>query len=680
MKKKHTLLFLGMLFMLTILIAMAPQRTSAEGIYDSITVDNRVYIPEVKDGKYTYMLPYEADVSGIYDINSKPADLTVMKGSQGVAALWLNMTEEDCAFMHKTKGNEAVITADIFNVSDDTQKILAAPAEVKGRGNVSWTRAKKSYQVKFDSKQDVLGMGKSKRWILLPASYDLSMVRNALGFELSKRLEMEYACDYRYVDLYMAGRYYGVYIICEKIELKKHRVDIDSVDDSIEAALGKDVFLSDMSPIFENGDYSTAIVGANRIDMTGGYHLEFDNYYENKYQFTTEKDCRVTINAPEMISDGKDVKTNEAYTYIKEFVQKAEDAVYGTDEKELLKYIDIESFAKMWLIKDFMADADATNNMHFWKESDITGDGLIHAGPAWDFDCTMDRDSTSVKSAKYQFVNEDRDGSAKWLGDLLKHQVFRDELLKQYNQYKYLFTTETVNGVKTSPLRETVIQLVDSYAESSKMDTVRWTGTADFCKNITDFDDADREVSANVVKAFIIKRNDYLDERMGEVKAMISPEVVPEPTQEPDNPNNPNSDVMPTPTVSPHILPRETPTICPTAPPANDLSDNISKTPDPGFDVTKQLEKGDKIRDKKGTAIYLVKSVKKGKIKVSLHKLLNKKVKRYKVPKKVVLYNGKKANVTAISSGAFKKCKKLKKVVAGENIKSIGKGARKYLK
>ena len=675
MNKKHTFHFVIVLFIVTMVTVMAPQKTLAEGIYDGITIDGREYKPEIREDKYTYMLPYEADVSEIYDEESKPEDLTIMKGSEAVAALWVNMSETDCELMHGDKGRKISVTADIFNVSDDSQQILAASAEIKGRGNVSWTRAKKSYQIKFDEKQDVLGMGSAKRWILIPASYDLSMVRNAVAFELAERLGMEYACDYKYVDLYLGGRYYGVYILCEKIELKKNRVDIESVDDNIEKVLGKDVMLSDVDVRFENDDYSTAIVGDVRIDLTGGYHLEFDNYYEDIYQFKTQKNCRVTIDSPEMISDGKDVKTNDAYRYIIDFVQKAENAVYSNDEEELLKYIDIESFAKMWIMKDYLGEADATNNMHFWKESSVTGDGLIHAGPAWDYDCSMDRDSTSASTAIYQYVNMESDGSAKWLGDLLHHQVFRDELLKQYYIFEYLFTTETVNGEKTCSMRDFAIQEMASYTDSSKMDTARWTGTEDFCKIGPDFDDADRAVSGNVVKSFLIKRNEYFAERMGEIKEMVTvpyPEPTPDPNATPVPTTAPTSSPTEVPTVAPTKLPTQTPVVIPTPVPAN----NVTATPAPA----KVPKRGDKIKDKKGTAIYLVKTVKKGKIEVNLYKLLNKKVKRYKVPKTVVLANGRKAKITEISSGAFKKCKKLRRVIVGKNIKKIGKGARKFLK
>lgn len=482
-------------------------------------------------------------------------------------------------------------------------------------------------------------MGKAKKWILLPVSYDLSMVRNAVAFEMAQKLDMEYTPDYRHVDLYMAGRYYGVYTLCEKPEMKKHRIDVDSVDDNIEKVLGKDVKLSDVNVEFHNKDYSTAVVDGKQIDLTGGYNLEFDNYPESFYQFQTKKGCRVTINEPEMISNGDDVDKNDAYRYIRVFMKQAEAAVYGYDEEELKKYIDIESFAKMFIMKDFTAEGDANRNMHIWKESNITGDGLLHAGPAWDYDCSMDRDNLSINKPQWQAVTMNSDGSGKWLGDLLRHKVYRDEIVKQYELHKDLFTTVKVDGVNTSPLRERALEIASTYTESSKMDTVRWTGVEDFCAK-QNFTDADREASLKVVCAFVVNRNDYFAKRINKISKMVSPvnpNATPTPTPQPTN--------VPTPTpLEGYAAPTETPKGIAANSPSLEPSVTQTKTKKP-----KKVKKGDKIKDKTKTALYLVKSVKKGKIEVSLYKLLKKNKKSFTVPATVKLANGKKGKVTAIS-------------------------------
>lgn len=44
---------------------------------------------------------------------------------------------------------------------------VSSDVTVKGRGNTTWGLPKKPYQIKLDSKQDILGMGKNKTWVLL---------------------------------------------------------------------------------------------------------------------------------------------------------------------------------------------------------------------------------------------------------------------------------------------------------------------------------------------------------------------------------------------------------------------------------------------------------------------------------------------------------------------------------
>lgn len=56
-------------------------------------------------------------------------------------------------------------------------------AEVKGRGNYTWTLAKKPYQIKLDGSKPVLGMGSAKTWILLANYADMSLMRNKLAYD-----------------------------------------------------------------------------------------------------------------------------------------------------------------------------------------------------------------------------------------------------------------------------------------------------------------------------------------------------------------------------------------------------------------------------------------------------------------------------------------------------------------
>lgn len=84
----------------------------------------------------------------------------------------------------------------------------------------------------------------------------------------------------------------------------------------------------------------------------------------------------------------------------------------------------------------------------------MTGDGRIHAGPAWDFDNIMVRDedfASVVKRAGEERITDAHadykprdktsaaDYNARWIAQLMRHKVFREEVTRQYEKYKDLF-------------------------------------------------------------------------------------------------------------------------------------------------------------------------------------------------------------------------------------------------
>lgn len=63
---------------------------------------------------------------------------------------------------------------------------------------------------------------------------------------------------------------------------------------------------------------------------------------------------------------------------------------YTTDSKgerhALSDYIDIESLARMYLLQEFSMNLDSgITSFYLYKDSDLTGDGKLHAAPVWDF-------------------------------------------------------------------------------------------------------------------------------------------------------------------------------------------------------------------------------------------------------------------------------------------------------
>lgn len=112
------------------------------------------------------------------------------------------------------------------------------PLWIKGRGNASWSMTeKKSYRLKLDEKASVLGITPDKDWVLVSNYFDKSLIRNAVAHRMAAQMEyLYYTPTHIMVDLFINGEYRGVYSICDKIEVSKRKINIDTSGDIEEPA------------------------------------------------------------------------------------------------------------------------------------------------------------------------------------------------------------------------------------------------------------------------------------------------------------------------------------------------------------------------------------------------------------------------------------------------------------
>ena len=102
----------------------------------------------------------------------------------------------------------------------DTEKgehFVEQTAQIRGRGNSTLERfSKNPYKIKFESKQDFFDNGKAKTWVLLADYRDYSLIRNLLAYEVGEEMSELYATpDCQSVEVYLNGKYHGVYLLCE---------------------------------------------------------------------------------------------------------------------------------------------------------------------------------------------------------------------------------------------------------------------------------------------------------------------------------------------------------------------------------------------------------------------------------------------------------------------------------
>ena len=220
--------------------------------------------------------------------------------------------------------------------------------EIKGRGNSTWDYLKKPYQISFNNKVDLLKLGKAKKWVLLASRADHTFLRNDIAFRLAEMLELKYNHRGEFVELYFDGEYEGLYYLIQKIDIAKNSVDLRT---------------------------------------NGGLLFELDNVYADE----DNEEYYVSVSGNTLVL--KDIKQDNEETrdWIVEVflnnVNKLETLAKMGNYDEVSKIIDVESFAKYYLVNEFAVNPDAYSTSFYLYKDGI--EDKIHAGPVWDFDLAL---------------------------------------------------------------------------------------------------------------------------------------------------------------------------------------------------------------------------------------------------------------------------------------------------
>lgn len=319
---------------------------------------------------------------------------------------------------------------------------------IRGRGNSTWSADKKPYKLKLTKKADLFGMGKNKHWILLANRYDNSLMRNKMTYWLGKELGMEYTPECVFVDVVMNGEYLGSYYLCEQVRVGTGRVDIDDLEENEETMNATDL-----------------------PTITGGYLLSLSPYEDDKLEklyFQTSRQNEFLIESPSF----EDYQNDAQYNYIKDYVQKTEDAIYGSNFKDsngtsYTEYMDIDSAVDYYWIQELSMNGDAfiTSSTYLYKKRD----GKLYWGPLWDFDFVAwgDYDYSDTPYCE-GFTQTDQI----WFAQLLKDPEFVQKLAARWSVIREKLNEICEDG-----------GLLDQYQEQLKVsqyyDREKW-GAYDF--------------------------------------------------------------------------------------------------------------------------------------------------------------------------------------------------------
>lgn len=297
----------------------------------------------------------------------------------------------------KEEYKSALISINCEN-ADGFDPLPQTEVKIKGRGNSTWEWEKKPYQIKFSVKTKVLGMSAAKKWVLLANYNDKSLIRNNVAAAMSLQLGFEYTAKQYPVDVFINGEYMGVYTIGEKIEVADGRVELatsNSADCGMLIEMGGK----------EDGD----------IEDLDYFHLDILKHMAVVYPDDEER-------------------TREHTAYIKDYMQKTEDAIVSLNGYQ--DYIDIDSVID-WLI---MTELTYNLDCCFRRSCFFTKDagGLLKMGPVWDYDTSFgnlykDYDNYKAFASLSQDKGYIRDN---WITYLMTDNSFRVRLRDRWDEKK----------------------------------------------------------------------------------------------------------------------------------------------------------------------------------------------------------------------------------------------------
>lgn len=278
--------------------------------------------------------------------------------------------------------------------------VYEADTQIRGRGNSTWeSYPKKAYALKLDTKANFIGTGKTRHWVLLANWGDRTLLRNQVAFEAARRTSLEWTPSGIFVELYLNSPdtgedavYQGIYWLGEKIRVEGSHFEADYL------------YSFDMADRKEE-DYSA-----------------WGHYYKGgEWQ---EGEIPVVLKYP----DKDDYPLYYWISYLKDAsllaLQDKEDAIYHLATGEWKKKLDLNTFCDWYLVNELCCNGEPRHPKSCFY---YIRDGILYAGPVWDFDYATFRIYSEVPRLRLR--------SSIYYFQLFPLQEFRSRLIARW---KYL--------------------------------------------------------------------------------------------------------------------------------------------------------------------------------------------------------------------------------------------------
>lgn len=416
--------------------------------------------------------------------------------------LTIDPLQKDSIFADREHRAKAFVTI----ISEENDTLLESNLQIKTRGNSTFRFDKKSFSLKFPKRAKILGLDKSKSFVLLANSMDPTFIHNAVAFDLARAIDLP-APKYTYIRLYINNDYIGLYQMTNKVEVNKHSLNITNLEKANKQCnpapissytrfcYGNAKMNNGVAYNREKGSIKGVLLDHTPDDISGGYIIDnsgFDwVYIKSPSGFVSAAGDPVRIRSPKYASPEETAYIATVYNRMESAILSA-DGINSETGKHYSEYMDMPSFVRYYLIQELIENVDAgKSSFYMYKYCDAVST-KIFVGPVWDCDNSFGATifpSCNNPRALYA-ASQQGDMGEPHSGNLLYH-------LYQHKEFR-----DSVRQVYFSELRPAVLQ----YLNENKIDSLA-AGIGFYAKN--EVTDHARQI--NQMKQFLTDRLDYLD-------------------------------------------------------------------------------------------------------------------------------------------------------------------------
>lgn len=338
---------------------------------------------------------FEIDKEYELTINDRKAKKLTILRSANVATMFIETASGSMDNVHNDKEHKEKALITLYTANGDLDYKSDYKDKIRGHGNATWEMEKKPYNIYLERSAGLLGMNGASKWILLANAYDETNLRSKLINDFIKKTEPYegFSTECEFVDLYLNGEYRGLYLCCPDTAANMNNTIGDDIEYFFGTASASQVKASD----------------TNNFEINTGAWIE--------------------VKLPDICSKDK-LKSLKSYLKEMQSVLLNDDGSPQTN-KNWEDYIDLDSWARKYLIEEIFLNCDTAGSQNFYigKKSE-----KIYIGTCWDYDGTLG--SVAYMSDPHCFVANrdwvDQGRYTPWYNALWKKEKFRSYVIDLY--------------------------------------------------------------------------------------------------------------------------------------------------------------------------------------------------------------------------------------------------------